>query len=125
MKTIENLISMTPEDRRVFLWDNLSGPANRFKRQELMKELTSENIPLVKCGISHILEALAAVKPAKTEKPKGAEPFEGAHIIRKKCGRKGIIKANVNGKLEIQLEDGSIRKPAAHRFNSLYNFQNA
>lgn len=125
MNTIEKIISMTPEDRRVFLWDNLSGPANRFKRQALMKELTGENIPLVKCGISHILEALAAAKPAKTEKPQSAEPFEGAHIIRKKCGRKGIIKANVNGKLEIQLEDGSIRKPGAHRFSSLYKFQNA
>jgi len=130
---------MTAEQRREFLWSNFAGPTNRFRRQELMQEITGEKVHLVKCGISHLLEAiatadrdsmdkaLAAAKPAKAKETEATtgEPTPGAHVIRKKCGRKGIIRANVNGKLEIELEDGSIRKPAATRFSGLYKFQNA
>jgi Zn-dependent peptidase ImmA (M78 family) len=144
-KAKQELIDMTVEQRADFIAANYMGPANRFRRQELMKEITGETVPLVKCGITHLKEAiqaadrdsmdkaLAAAKPAKAAKKAAKKPeptasielIPGILVIRKQCGRKGVIKANANGKMEIELEDGSIRKPGAHRFKSLYNLQNA
>jgi hypothetical protein len=135
-KTKQELIDMTVEQRADYIASNYMGPANRFRRQELMKEITGETVPLVKCGITHLKEAiqaadrdsmdkaLAAAKAKKAPKA-DIQPIPGILVIRKQCGRKGVIKANANGKMEIELEDGSIRKPGAHRFKSLYNLQNA
>ncbi len=63
-------------------------------------------------------------KAEKSEKLPAYQIEVGTPVIRKKCKRKGVIKANADGKMEIELEDGSIRKPASGRFYQLYNFQN-
>jgi len=138
-----------------FISNNIGGLENRFTRQELMREISGVTIPLVKCGISHLVEAIDAfrndpknemdlslmgtpsteeesesvivdetTKAPKAEKLPAYQIEVGTPVIRKKCKRKGVIKANANGKMEIELEDGSIRKPATGRFHSLYNFAN-
>lgn len=129
--TVEFLTGMDSQKLPSFIHQNYAGTDNRFRRQELMKLLTGLSIPLVKCGISHIIEKIEGIKlerslMAQSEQTLPAQELEiGTPVIRKKCGRKGVIKSNVNGKLEIELEDGNIRKPASRRFASLYNFQTA
>lgn len=140
-----------------FISNNIGGLENRFTRQELMREISGVTVPLVKCGISHLVEAIdtfrndpknemdlslmgtpstgvESVSEVIDEVTPTTEPTAeklpayqievGTPVIRKKCKRKGVIKANANGKMEIELEDGSIRKPASGRFYSLYNFAN-
>lgn len=46
------------KDLSAFISNNIGGLENRFIRQELMKEITGMTIPLVKCGISHLVEAI-------------------------------------------------------------------
>ena len=129
--TVDFLIGMNPEALHSFIHQNYAGTDNRFRRQDLIKEITGLTIPLVKCGISHLREKIEAFRlerslTAQSEPSVPANELEvGTPVIRKKCGRKGVIKANVNGKLEIELEDGNVRKPASKRFASLYNFQTA
>lgn len=126
---IETLMSMPPAEHINYISSRYLGPVNRFRRQELMKELTGITVPLVKCGVNHIAEAIRkAQKDAKSKEgtPTKSEPVleVGTALIRKKCGRKGVIKESVNGTFVIELEDGTIRKPRAHRVAKLYKFQN-
>lgn len=138
-----------------YISENLSGTDNRFLRQEIMKVLTGQTIPLVKCGLSHLKDAFMAAqkkaaetiaeadrrqgkteaqpesviidetkKPKKEEQPIDFDAIVGRSVLRKKCKRKGVIKSHTDGKLVIELEDGSVRKPAAKRFNGLYNLVN-
>lgn len=87
------------------------------------------DIALAKAEPSTEVESESVIVDETTKAPKAEKipPYQievGTPVIRKKCKRKGVIKANVNGKMEIELEDGSIRKPASGRFHSLYNFAN-
>lgn len=125
---IETLMSMPQAEHSNYISSRYLGPANRFRRQELMKELTGITVPLVKCGVNHIAEAIRkAQKAAKSKEgtPTKSEPVleVGTAVIRKKCGRNGVIKESVNGTFVIELEDGTIRKPGAHRVSKLYKFQ--
>lgn len=143
------LIGITDErELKSYVFQYLSGNHNRFIRQEIIQHLTGEKHHLVKCGVSYVIQhvqefqakpqndmdvALAQEKPSKDEakaEPKAEKlpPYKievGTPVVRRKCKRKGVIKANANGKMEIHLEDGSVRRPASSRFYSLYNFQNA
>lgn len=126
---IEKLMSMPQAEHSNYISSRYIGPANRFRRQELMRELTGITVPLVKCGVNHIAEAIR--KAQKAAEAKEATPTKsetvlevGTVLIRKKCGRKGVIKESVNGTFIIELEDGTIRKPGAHRVAKLYKFQN-
>lgn len=142
------LTAITDErELKLFVFQNLAGPASRFIRQEIIQHLTGEKHHLVKCGVNYVIQHVQAyqsnpqndldislakgsesevideVTPQADKLP--AYQIEvGTPVIRKKCKRKGVIKANANGKMEIHLEDGSIRKPAAGRFYSLYTFSN-
>lgn len=126
---IETLMSMPQAEHINYISSRYIGPANRFRRQELMMELTGIIVPLVKCGVNHIAEAMRKAQKAAEAKeatPTKSEPVleVGTVLIRKKCGRKGVIKESVNGTFVIELEDGTIRKPGAHRVDKLYKFQN-
>jgi hypothetical protein len=145
------LIAITDKkELDTFVFRTLAGPNNRFIRQEIIQHLTGEKHQLVKCGVSYVIQHVQAFQAnqqndldialakANFEQPSNdevkAEPKEeklppykievGTPVIRRKCKRKGVIKANANGKMEIHLEDGSIRRPASSRFYSLYNFSN-
>lgn len=142
------LIAITDKkELDAFVFRTLAGPNNRFIRQEIIQHLTGEKHQLVRCGVSYVIQhvqafqanqqndmdvALAQAKPSKDElkaEPKAEKlpPYKievGTPVIRRKCKRKGVIKANANGKMEIHLEDGSVRRPASSRFYSLYNFSN-
>lgn len=125
----ETLMGMSQKEHNNFICSRYMGPANRFRRQEIMKEITGITIPLVKCGVNHIAEAIRKAQraaEAKEATPTQTEPVleVGTAVIRKKCGRKGVIKESVNGTFVIELEDGTIRKPGAHRVAKLYKFQN-
>lgn len=148
------LIALTDErELKSFVFQHLAGNDNRFIRQNLIQHLTGVKQLLVKCGVSYVIShvqafqanpqndmdvALAKAEPESeiidevtpttadgTPDKLPAYKIEvGTPVIRKKCKRKGVIKANANGKMEIHLEDGSIRKPASSRFYSLYQFSN-
>lgn len=135
---VNTLIAMKDERDVVnFVTRTLSGTDNRFIRQNLILELTGEKHHLVKCGVSYVTkhvmayaastpnDAIEGVTPKaeKSAKMPALEIEVGTPVVRKQCKRRGVIKANSNGKMEIELEDGSIRKPASTRFYSLYNFQ--
>lgn len=107
---------------------NLAGPDNRFERQNLMEIVTGEKIPLVKCGISHITDAVwknrALFAPKKAEKSldpnDSIEPTVGLKVTRKSCQRKGEVTDIDNGIVTVTLADGSIRRPNIERFKKLY-----
>jgi len=126
---VSTLIAMKDERDVVnFVTRTLSGNDNRFIRQNLILELTGEKHHLVRCGVSYVTKHVMAYTantptPEKSSKVSAHDIEVGTPVLRKKCKRRGVIKANSNGKMEIHLEDGSIRKPASTRFYSLYNFQ--
>lgn len=108
-----------------FISSNFGGNDNRFIRQQIAELLTGNKIPLVKCGISHLTEYFLEWK--KQQVPAVAEPTNETNFdslvgakVKRTCGRSGVIKSHVNGKLTIELEDGSVRKPNTKRFSSFY-----
>jgi hypothetical protein len=117
---------------------NYSGPGNRFIRQAICSHLTGENTPLVKSGVSHLADYTKAyVKRITKEGVEGVDypntakvdtkatkvdtsPQVGMAVVRKACKRKGSVTAVNGDKVEVTLEDGSVRKPNVERFTKLY-----
>ena len=113
------------QELSTFISQNYGGLDNRFIRQDIIEELTGTKIPLVKCGVSHLAEHIIQHQSKLKRYQEIHDLVVGTPVLRKKCGRKGVIKESVDGKLTIELEDGSIRKPAAQRAIKLYTIQNA
>lgn len=112
--------------------DNFGGTDARFQRQRIASLLLDKTIPLVKCGVSHLTEYAMqwkAKQPKTTAKPVLSETTDFDALVGKQvkrtCGRIGTVTEHKDGKLCIELEDGSVRRPAAKRFDGLYTLVNA